>query len=110
MQLDEQEWYLVKVYKALADPMRLRLLRLLAVRGEMGCADLARGLELSRPTLSHHTRVLHDCRLIDVRREGPYHFFRLRREAIARLAPALLAAPEPQGSDAGVARRFPGSS
>lgn len=93
VKLDETEWQLVKVYRALADPMRLRLVRLLAARDEMGCAELAGALGLSRPTLSHHTRVLHDCRLIDVRRQGPYHFYRLRRETLARFAPEVLRPP-----------------
>ena len=81
---------LVRVYRALGDPMRLRIVRLLAARGEMGCAELAEALGLSRPTLSHHTRILQDCDLIEVRRAGVHRYFRLRVEVLRRFAPEIL--------------------
>lgn len=87
---DDAEWQLVRVYRALGDVMRLRMLRLLAARGEMGCEELAGALGLSRPTLSHHTRILHDCRLIDVRREGAHRYYRLRRDVLERYAPEVV--------------------
>lgn len=82
---------LVRIYRALGDIMRLRMVRLLATREEMGCAELAGELGLSRPTLSHHTRILHDSGLIDVRREGPYRYYRLRRDVLKRFAPEVIA-------------------
>ena len=93
--VDPQARELVRVYRALGDEMRLRMLRLLAARGEMGCADLAAELKLSRPTLSHHTRILQDCDLIQVRRAGAHRFYRLRREVLERFAPQVLAGIEP---------------
>ncbi len=89
-----QERRLVKAFRALGDPTRLRLVHLLVRRGEMGCADLANSLGLSRSTLSHHTRVLEEAGLILMRREGPYHFYRVHREELARIAPALFGLEE----------------
>ncbi|HEY8477154.1 MAG TPA: metalloregulator ArsR/SmtB family transcription factor [Chloroflexota bacterium] len=80
----------VKVYRALGDPNRLRIVRMLVQREELGCPELQAALGLSPPALSHHTRVLQECGLVAMRREGVYHFFRLRRDELERFAPALL--------------------
>ena len=90
MALDDRNREFVKAYKALGDPTRLRLLRLLARRGEMGCGELSETLGISPSTLSYHTSRLEDCRLLDVRRDGQFRFFSLRRDELRRLAPALL--------------------
>ncbi len=89
-QLKETEQEAVKIYRALGHPARLRIIQLLLKQDEVGCAELAKACNLSAPALSHHTRILQECRLIDVRAEGPYHFFRVDRERLARFAPALL--------------------
>ncbi len=89
-QLKEGEQEAVKVYKALGHPARLRIIALLLQHDEVGCADLAQACNLSAPALSHHTRILQECRLIDVRAEGPYHYFRVKRDRLAHFAPALL--------------------
>jgi DNA-binding transcriptional ArsR family regulator len=81
---------LVKAYKALGDPTRLRLVHLLASKGEMGCGELIETLGISPSTLSYHTSRLEGCRLLEVRKEGQFHFFSLRRDELGRLAPALL--------------------
>ncbi|MBI4233745.1 MAG: helix-turn-helix transcriptional regulator [Chloroflexi bacterium] len=85
-----EELEAVKVYKALGDPTRFRIVRMLTERQELGCGDLQGVFGLSAPALSHHTRVLQECGLISMRREGPFHFFRLRPEQLQRFAPALL--------------------
>jgi DNA-binding transcriptional ArsR family regulator len=56
-------------FKALADPTRREILRLLR-RGEMTAGDLAARFDTTKPTLSHHFSVLRDADLITVRREG----------------------------------------
>jgi ArsR family transcriptional regulator len=89
-QLKEREQEAVKVYKALGHPARLRIIDLLLKQEEVGCAELARACNLSAPALSHHMRILQECRLVDVRAEGPYHYFRVERERLGRFAPALL--------------------
>jgi DNA-binding transcriptional ArsR family regulator len=80
----------IKVYKALGDPTRFRIIKMLVEREELGCSDLQAATGISAPALSHHTRILQECGLIAMRREGPYHFFRLRRDQLTRYAPALL--------------------
>jgi DNA-binding transcriptional ArsR family regulator len=66
------------------------LLRLLAEKEEMGCGELIEALRISASTLSYHTSRLEDCRLLDVRRDGQFRFFALRRDEVQRVAPALL--------------------
>ena len=79
----------VKIYRALGDATRYRIVRMLAESEELGCADLLAAFRLSAPALSHHTRILQECGLITVRKEGPYHFFRLRRDYLEHYAPFL---------------------
>lgn len=57
------------VFKALADPTRRQILRLLGSR-EMTAGDLAEKFEMTKPSMSHHFSVLKDADLIRFRREG----------------------------------------
>jgi ArsR family transcriptional regulator, repressor of sdpIR and other operons len=56
-------------FKALADPTRREILRLLR-RGEMTAGELAQRFDTTKPTLSHHFAVLRDADLVTTRREG----------------------------------------
>jgi ArsR family transcriptional regulator, arsenate/arsenite/antimonite-responsive transcriptional repressor len=56
-------------FKALADPTRREILRLLR-RGEMTAGELAERFDTTKPTLSHHFAVLKDADLVTTRREG----------------------------------------
>ena len=56
-------------FKAIADPARREILRLLRA-GEMTAGDLAANFDMSKPTMSHHFSVLSDADLITRRREG----------------------------------------
>ena len=56
-------------FKAIADPARREILRLLRP-GEMTAGDLAAHFDMSKPTMSHHFAVLADADLITRRREG----------------------------------------
>ena len=58
-----------EIFKALADPTRRQILRLLADR-EMTAGDLAQHFEMTKPSMSHHFSVLKDADLIRFRREG----------------------------------------
>lgn len=88
--MDQQERELIRVYRALGEATRLAIVRLLAQQEEVGCGELASNLDLTRPTLSYHTRILEESGLIEVRKEGAYRFYSLRREVVQRLAPAVL--------------------
>ncbi len=57
------------IFKALADPTRRQILRLLGDR-EMTAGDLAEQFEMTKPSMSHHFSVLKDADLIRFRREG----------------------------------------
>jgi len=73
--------------KALADPVRLRLLSLVASHedGEACICDLNTAFDLSQPTISHHLKVLHDVGLLDRSKRGVWVYYRLRGEALADL-------------------------
>ncbi len=75
----------VLVFRALGDPTRYRIVQLLATRGEMACRELGKRFRLSAPALSHHFRVLRECGLLRVRKDGPYHYFRLNRALLNRV-------------------------
>jgi DNA-binding transcriptional ArsR family regulator len=63
-------------FKALADPTRREILRLLR-KGEMTAGEIAERFETSKPTLSHHFAVLKDADLVTARREGPTIWYSL---------------------------------
>lgn len=56
-------------FKAIADPSRREILRLLR-RGEMTAGDLAERFDMTKPTMSHHFTVLKEADLISSRRDG----------------------------------------
>ena len=74
--------------KALGDPVRLRLMSLIASHegGEACVCDLTGAFDLSQPTISHHLKVLHETGLIDREKRGVWVFYRARAEALAGLA------------------------
>jgi len=59
------------IFKALADPTRREILRLLRGR-EMTASELSEHIKISQPTLSHHFAVLKKVELVRFRREGPF--------------------------------------
>ena len=77
--------------KALADPVRLRLLSLVASHadGEACVCDLNDAFDLSQPTISHHLKVLHDSGLLDRSKRGVWVYYRVRSEALADLSALL---------------------
>jgi len=58
-----------EVFKALADPTRREILRLLA-RGEKTAGQIAERFDMTKPTMSHHFAVLREADLVTSRREG----------------------------------------
>ncbi|GAA0956137.1 metalloregulator ArsR/SmtB family transcription factor [Actinocorallia libanotica] len=79
---------LAQVFKALADPVRLRLLNLIAASesGEACVCDLTGPFELSGPTISHHLKVLRQAGLITGERRGTWVYYRVMPDAITRLS------------------------
>jgi ArsR family transcriptional regulator len=73
--------------KALADPVRLRLMSLVASHpgGEACVCDLNEAFELSQPTISHHLKVLHEAGLLDREKRGVWVYYRAGTQALASL-------------------------
>jgi len=75
------------LFKALADPARVRLVNLLATSEQPVCVcELTAPLGLSQPTVSHHLKKLTRAGLLDREQRGVWAFYSLNREALARLA------------------------
>ena len=87
---------LAQVFKALADPVRLRLVSLIGAHqgGEVCVCELTDAFDLTQPTISHHLKVLREAGIIDSERRGTWVYYRLEPAALERMA-ALLAAPQP---------------
>jgi ArsR family transcriptional regulator len=74
--------------KAIADPVRLRLVSLIASSptGEACVCDLNDAFELTQATISHHLKVLHSAGLLDRDKRGVWVYYSLRREALSAVA------------------------
>ncbi|MFE7274192.1 ArsR/SmtB family transcription factor [Streptomyces sp. NPDC057623] len=86
---DERAAELAKVFKALGDPVRLRLLSMIASRGAGGetcVCELTPAFDLAQPTISHHLKLLRQAGLIDCERRGTWVYYWLLPEALDRLA------------------------
>ncbi len=77
--------------KALADPVRLRLLSLVASHadGEACVCDLNDAFDLSQPTISHHLKLLHEAGLLEREKRGVWVYYRVDRSALGDLAALL---------------------
>ncbi|MFF0223242.1 ArsR/SmtB family transcription factor [Streptomyces sp. NPDC004629] len=85
-----------KVFKALGDPVRLRLMSMIASRGadgEVCVCELTPAFDLSQPTISHHLKLLRQAGLIDCERRGTWVYYWVRPGALGRLA-AFLTTPQ----------------
>lgn len=93
--------------KALADPKRFELLeRIARATCPLGCMEARAALKIAPATLSHHIKELETAGLIDVRREGKFHFLSLRAGVLGALAATLTSmAPEVCASGAVQAKR-----
>ncbi len=80
---------LAQVFAALADPVRLRLLSLVADAGEICSCDRQDPLGKAQPTVSHHTRVLADAGLIVGERRGRWVWWHVVPERMAAVRAAL---------------------
>jgi ArsR family transcriptional regulator len=82
---------LAPLFKAVADPVRLRLLSLIACHegGEACVCDLTEAFELTAPTISHHLKVLKTAGLIDSERRGTWVYYWINPSALARLSTVL---------------------
>ncbi len=88
--LDEAEAVeLGRVFAALSDPVRLRLLSLVASQVEVCSCDLERPLDRSQPTVSHHTKVLAEAGLIVGEKRGRWMWWRVDPARLTTVRKAL---------------------
>ncbi len=87
----DQAERIAPLLKALADPVRLRLLSLVASHqdGEACVCDLNDAFDLSQPTISHHLKVLHEAGLLDRSKRGVWVYYRIRGEGLSDLGSLL---------------------
>jgi ArsR family transcriptional regulator len=83
----DQAVRIASLLKALADPVRLRLLSLVAshVDGEACVCDLNDAFDLSQPTISHHLKVLHEVGLLDRSKRGVWVYYSVNNAAMTDL-------------------------
>jgi len=80
---------LASAFAALADPIRLRVLSLIAAAGEVCSCDLQEPLGKAQPTISHHTKTLAEAGLIVGEKRGRWVWWRIVPERVAALQGAL---------------------
>jgi ArsR family transcriptional regulator, arsenate/arsenite/antimonite-responsive transcriptional repressor len=74
--------------KALSDPVRLRLLSVVASHagGEACVCELSAGIDLAQPTISHHLKILRTAGLLDSERRGSWVYYRVVTDALQQLS------------------------
>ncbi|GAA3135087.1 hypothetical protein GCM10010466_27400 [Planomonospora alba] len=99
---------LARMFKALGDPVRLRLLSLIASHpgGEACVCDLTGPFGVSQPTISHHLKVLREAGLVGSERRGTWVHYWVVPAALARLS-ALLRIPAAAQAGIGVSAEPP---
>ena len=82
---------LASLFKAVADPMRLRLLSLIACHegGESCVCDLTAAFDVTAPTISYHLRILREAGLISAERRGTWVYYRVIPAVMARMSAVL---------------------
>ena len=83
---------LARMFKALGDPVRLRLVSLIAshLGGEVCVCDISASFELSQPTISHHLKVLREAGLVDCERRGTWVYYWVIPAVLQNLSEVLL--------------------
>ncbi len=82
---------LAATLKALSDPVRLRLLSVVASHagGEACVCDLSAGIDLTQPTISHHLKVLRTAGLLKSERRGSWVYYRVNSTVLQQLSQLL---------------------
>ena len=67
--------------KALGEPNRLKIVQMLSDREQCACVMLEK-FNITQPTLSHHMKILCDCGLVSVRKDGKWSYYSLNRRTL----------------------------
>lgn len=76
-------------FKALSDPTRLEIVTRMAAVDELACSSLEESLGVSKSTISHHVKVLYHAGMIEIRRDGRFFHYRLKRDVLDSYLPGL---------------------
>lgn len=76
-------------FRALADPVRVRLLSLIATNGEVCACALVDDVDRSQPTVSHHLKVLREAGLVQAERRGTWIWYRVVPQRLRELRRVL---------------------
>jgi DNA-binding transcriptional ArsR family regulator len=79
----------IKIFKALSDPTRYEMVKMLFDCDELGCVEFERAFDLSRPAMSHHYRVLENAGLVASRKRGLRVYYRLEKDRLNRFLPGF---------------------
>jgi ArsR family transcriptional regulator, arsenate/arsenite/antimonite-responsive transcriptional repressor len=84
---DDQAEVTARLFKALADPHRVKIVNLLATSPDPVCVcEFTGPLGLSQPTVSHHLKQLLQAGLLQREQRGTWAYYSLNRDALGRLA------------------------
>ncbi|MFK7926699.1 MAG: metalloregulator ArsR/SmtB family transcription factor [Myxococcota bacterium] len=78
-------------FEALAHPLRRELLERLQQEGELAAGELAEQVDVSKPTLSHHLKVLTEAGLIDRERRGTFVYYRINQSLLEEVVHKVFA-------------------
>ncbi len=79
-----------KIAKALSDETRCKIFELIARSEEISCKEITEKIGLRQPTISHHLKTLQESGLVNVRKEGQFHYFSVNKEVVENFANYLL--------------------
>ncbi|HEV7206427.1 MAG TPA: metalloregulator ArsR/SmtB family transcription factor [Jatrophihabitans sp.] len=96
----EQAEQVAALLKALSDPVRLRIVSLVAAHadGEACVCDITEAFDLSQPTISHHLKVLHELGLLDRDKRGVWVHYRVNADALRSLGAWIGTLPDIEGA------------
>lgn len=80
---------LAPMFKALGDPVRLRMASMIAAQPELCVCEITPAFELSSATISHHLKTLRDAGLVDSERRGTFVYYWIQPEALQSLSALL---------------------
>ena len=87
--MDDFQRHAVQIFKALADPTRYEIVKLLVERGEMGCGDFDEAFPHSKSAMSHHYRILENAQLIKTRKVGQHVRITAQHATLKRFLPGF---------------------
>ena len=88
--LDDLRSLYTGIFRALSEPLRLEIVALFAEYDELPCTVIEERLPITKSTISYHIKILARARLISVRKEGRFYFYRLRHDVLAWFLPGFL--------------------